>query len=80
MKINLKFKNLQLVLNPFIQKNDKSYKIKIEGIRNFTGKGNIVKLINRIYYFLNRVYFIYKNYEKYLKNDDFNNLDKIKFF
>ena len=51
-----------------------SYRIKIEGIKNFTGNSDLQGLIQKIYFFLSRVQFIYTNYSKYQNSPEFKSL------
>ena len=54
-----------------------NYRIKIQGLRNFTGSSDITRLIRKIYFLLIRLINIYKLRNKYNKDAFFKQISKL---
>ena len=54
-----------------------NYRIKIQGLRNFTGSSDITRLIRKIYFLILRIVNIYKFRKSYKNNIEFKTISKL---
>lgn len=60
-----------------IKDKDTKYRVKIQGLRNFTGSSDVTRLIRKIYFLILRLINIYKNYNFYKKDPSYKEISKL---